>query len=92
MFTNTGWAGDKLPRKSMSSFVLFFSEGCLMCDGARAQSVLVQSSDVSETCGVAAGESPGLLAHAMLEWLELSPTPLPVYLGTPKQRRPSPPG
>lgn len=48
-----------------------------MFDGARAQSVLAQSSGQSETCLAAAGvRAGGLLVHAMLEWLEIRPQPL----------------
>lgn len=51
-----------------------------MFDGARAQSVLPQSLGESETYGAAAGVSPGLLVHAMVEWSEFRPEPLSLYL------------
>lgn len=79
VYTDTDWAGDKVSRKSTSSFVIF-AKGCLLYDGARTQTVLAQSSGESEVYGAASGVSPGVLVHGMLEWMGMRPGPLQLHL------------
>ena len=68
VFTDTDWAGDKINRKSTSSAHIV-SEGCLLYDIAKQQSIQAQSSGESETYGAASGVSPGILIVNMLAWM-----------------------
>ena len=56
VFADSDWAGDRPTRKSVSSWVIML-DGCLLSAGARAQSVVAQSSCEAEYIAATAATS-----------------------------------
>lgn len=78
VFTDSGWASDRVSRRSVSCRILMFGR-CLVYSASRTQKVISLSSAEAEVYTCSSGTSDAILLARLLTWITNTRTLIYIY-------------